>query len=66
MRKRIILFIIPVVAFLIMAGALVLTTVTQTHAAGASHHQSKPSHTISTPVTPSKGGGMQPNWSFHA
>ena len=60
MRKRIILFIIPVVAFLIMATALVLSTAASSFAKGPTH-----THTTSAPAPTKPSHGILPDWSFY-
>ena len=59
MRKRIILFIIPVVAFLILATALVLSTAASSFAKGPTH-----THTTSAPAPAKPSHGITPNWAW--
>ncbi len=62
MRKRIILFVIPVIALLIMATALVFSVATSSFAAGVS----TTSHTtISTPAATKPAHGITPNFSYN-
>ena len=58
MRKRIILFVLPVIALLIMGTALVLSTAASSFAKGPTH-----THTTSAPAKPSHG--ITPNFSWY-